>query len=398
MRGALVVAKWEFWCTVRRKEYILATVLTPIFALLVFSLPSLLVEHGGGVYTVGYVDRTGMFELPGSASSGMAGRSGESYVFVRYSSEQEAERELLAGELSMYMVIPEDYMETGRVEVYTTRTLPLLPVDVISQSLVRQMLEGRVEDERLVERASKPVELRVYRLDERGESRMNLASYMAPVATGMLLMLALVISSGFLVHSMNEERESRMLEVLLSSASAEQVVAGKLLGLGSAGLLQMLAWLGMLLPVAIVLAAEVEPQMLLLVLGYFLLGFLLYASIMLGVGAVCSSPREAQQLMGVLVLSAVLPLAFGFIIFQNTESTAARAVSLFPLTAPVSMVYRSSMGGVPPGELVLSAVLLLASAALTLKLSARLLMAGMLMRGKGMTEVLKSLLTPKDLY
>lgn len=392
MRRALVVAKWEFLSTIRKKEYLLSTVLTPAFGAVMALLPFLLFNQGVSTLSVGYVDHTGMFELPPSLTGSVP--ENVSYRVLRYSSEEVAKRELLQGRVSMYMVIPENYLDTGRVEVYVTRATPtLLPREEIAEEMVRQMLRGRLED-KLVERVSRPLEPVVYRLNDRGEraEEMGLVAYMYPLLMGALLMMALLISSGFLMHSMNEERENRLWEVLLSSVSAEELIAGKMLGLGGAGLLQLGAWMVLLVPLAVVVSLTLRPGVLLLGVAYFILGFLMYASIMAGAGALCTSSKEAQQATSVLVMFVLLPVAFGFMIFQNPDSQLARAVSLFPLSSPAGMVYRISVARVPVVEIVLSMLALLLTSLAMLYLSGRLLRARVLMQGGSLGDVLREAL------
>ncbi|NOZ64737.1 MAG: ABC transporter permease [Caldiserica bacterium] len=388
---ALVVAEWEFTNTVRRKEFILSTLLVPLFALAVFSLPVWIVGKAAPSHVAaGYVDHTGRFELPESLKEEPAPGRKVTYSFIRYPSEEAARHELLEGRLNMYLVIPEDYLRTGELRFYV-RSGAQAPGGAVQRVLVRQLLEGRVDDATL-ERVSRPAVVKVYRVRQGGEvEAMDLMSTLSPLFLGVILMMGLVISSGLLMHSMTEEKSSRVVEVLLHSVPAETLLAGKVLGLGAAGFLQLSAWLMLLFPLVATATVTAEPVTLLLAPVYFILGFLLYATIIAGIGAVSTSPREAQQFTGILVVFLSLPLLFGPFILSSPDAGISRALSLFPLTSPVAILYRSTITDVSAVDYLLSMLLLLASSVAMLKLSGRLLRTSMLMRGKSLTEVLHAL-------
>ncbi|HVK03948.1 MAG TPA: ABC transporter permease, partial [Armatimonadaceae bacterium] len=188
-----------------------------------------------------------------------------------------------------------------------------------------------------------------------------------------------------------EEKENRVIEVLLSAATHEELLTGKMIGLGAVGLLQLGIWSsgGILLSLVIAAvvpaaaqAVAVAPGVLATAVLMFLLGYALYAALMAGVGSMGTSWRESQQMAGVATLFLVIPLMLITAILEDPDGTAARVLSLFPLTAPIGMMLRVAAGGGSLWEVLLAAALLALATWGVVKVSARLLRLSLLMYGQ----------------
>jgi ABC-2 type transport system permease protein len=201
-----------------------------------------------------------------------------------------------------------------------------------------------------------------------------------------------MINSNLLAESVSSEKANRTIEVLMLSVTPRQMLAGKIVGLGIAALLQTIAWLG---AVYIVLTAggpalnlprgfTFPASLLVWGLVFFLLGFAIYASLMAGVGACASKLKEASQ-ASFVVLS---PLMAGYLVGLIAPLTEASrealpvALSLFPLTAPVVMVMRLVEGSVPAWQLLLSVGLMVATAYLIVRAVAAIFRAQYLLSGQ----------------
>jgi ABC-2 type transport system permease protein len=189
----------------------------------------------------------------------------------------------------------------------------------------------------------------------------------------------------------SEEKETRILESLLCSVSPDELLAGKLFGLGSAGLTLVGVWTlaGAFTGGGMLALAHVKLPPSLLVIGflYFLLGYLFYSSIMLSVGALTSNLREATQYSGYLTILNVCPFWIMWKFLNTPNSGLAVGMSLFPPTAATSMMLRMSAASVsgaviPPWQIATSLGLLGLSAVLMLMLGSRLFRLGMLLYGK----------------
>jgi ABC-2 type transport system permease protein len=225
------------------------------------------------------------------------------------------------------------------------------------------------------------------------------------MALGIGLVFSVFMTSGFLLQSVAEEKENRMIEIILSSVSSRQLLAGKIIGLAALSLTQMLVWLASaaallqfvapsVLPAgAISVAALLDVGKLSVYALYFLGGFLLYSSLLAGIGSLTTSAREGQQLSAIVILPAVTPLWFINAMLVNPNGPVAQAISMFPLSAPLGMILRMGLTDVPLHEIAASLSILFLSIALTVWASAKVFRAAMLMYGKrpGLKEIVRFL-------
>jgi ABC-2 type transport system permease protein len=212
----------------------------------------------------------------------------------------------------------------------------------------------------------------------------------AAVAVPLLFALSVLFAIGFLVQAVAEEKESRVLEVLVTSVRPRDLIAGKVLGLGAASLLQTLVW-GLLaaagalrlkdrLPIPS--PSDVPWGAVAASVPYFLLGYLLFATLMVAIGVIIGSPRESQQVAGYFGLFLVAPFMLISLLIVRPASPAAVLLSLMPLTAAVAMPIRLMMSAVPPGAWLLGIVLLSLTLGVTVWAVGRLFKATMLLGGE----------------
>jgi ABC-2 type transport system permease protein len=220
-------------------------------------------------------------------------------------------------------------------------------------------------------------------------------SFLVPFGFAMLLFTTMFTSAGYLLQGLGEEKESRILESLLSSVTADELMRGKLIGLGGAGLLLGVAWGTIGLQVLLVTAPMFvpSPATLGLLILYFVLGYILFGALALGLGSLVNSYQEATTISAILSFTAVIPMMLGlsFLGDQGTSSPLARILSLFPMTAPITMSMRLSQGGVPAWEIALSLVLLALAGWYVLRLASRVFRVALLLYGKtwNLPEILR---------
>jgi ABC-2 type transport system permease protein len=396
MRKILTVSKHEFLTNLRRPSFIIATLIVPALG----GLALLVAAFAGGRFVtffeqyfkrepgkVGYIDEVGLFSP-----------TLEEYAdaFIPYPDEGAAREALLAGEIEAYLVIPEDYLETGRVLGYTKeRGLPTairMEEEKLQPFFVHHLLAGRV-DPKLVERVAKPLELDLVTLGEEGEVGWGpfgfFAGFIVPYIFSILLVMAIFSSSGLLLQGVSEEKESRVIEILLSSVSPFQLLTGKILGLGALGLAQVLFWLtcgwGLMGGAAAIFAAVafiIDPLTVALGLVYFLLGYILFATMMAAAGSLGTSMREGQQIVGIFLMMASIPLMLSGFLWANPNSILAMALSYFPPTAPTMMLLRLGVGEVPLGEIAISLTLLVVGIGVVLWAGTKVFRMSLLMYGK----------------
>jgi ABC-2 type transport system permease protein len=203
-------------------------------------------------------------------------------------------------------------------------------------------------------------------------------------------MISIFFASGFLFQSVTEEKENRVIEILLSSVSSKQLLVGKVLGLGAAGLIQVAVWL-----ITIIVFSQVAQGIIPALsnlsipasligwgLVYFILGYLLFAALYAGVGSIGASAREGQGWSTIFVLPAILPYYFSYFIISSPESAVSRALTFFPLTSPITSMMRLATHGISAWEIALSLIILAGSIALTMWFAAKIFRVFLLMYGK----------------
>ena len=386
MKKTWLIARHEFLTTIRRIGYILFTISFPVLAvlgmLIYLGVTYWVVSPPPEEQKIGYVDNTGMFNEYTSA---------DGVVFILYETNDAAKEALLSKEVSEYFDIPEDYLETGLIKRYTTQRELELPEGTMARMedfLVANLLSGEVSEE-LMERAQKPLLPMSVRLDpETGESippENWFVAFALPYGFGLLFMISLFVTSGFLLQGVSEEKENRLIEILLSSVSARQLMSGKVLGLGAAGLLQIAIWL----LAAVVLAAVAPISGLSIPIGiilpciiYFILGYLLFGTVWTLLGSIGATARESNQWTMIVVMPAIVPIMLIGLFITNPDHVIFTVLTLFPFTAPITAVMKLSVGALPTWELLLSIAILIASILGAIWLAARVFRTFLLMYGK----------------
>jgi ABC-2 type transport system permease protein len=310
----------------------------------------------------------------------------------RLPTKRRAQEKLLSGEIESFYFIPDDYVQTGRVEYWSRRPQFLWSPGGGASPLRPWLLRGLLadmQDKEREARARQPIAgVRTMVLDSQGQfkdsdARDTVSRVLVPFAFAFILMLSIFIASGYLIQGLVEEKSTRVIELLLSSVTPDELIAGKLLGLGSAGLLQLLVWLTLAsVPALLLTSMQVSGTVVLVSVLYYLVGFVFFGSVMAGIGCIAGSTHESQQLASLWSVVAVLPMLFSPLILEDPNSVLSRVLSYVPLTSPMTMIMRCAVGKVVWWDVPLSLVVLLGSTYLSIRVSARLFRAGLLMTGQ----------------
>lgn len=405
MSKTSIVAKHEFLTTIRRKAFILLTLALPAVALsgiFIAQVMTGLSQPPAEVSTIGYVDQVGTFTDVTASNQ---------IKMVRYATPVEAQQALLGQVVKEYIVIPADYVSTGVVQRFTTNR-ELSPDDhtiaVVREFLLGNLLRGSA-DPRIIERVKIPLNLISTQLTPEGNIAPNqggAAAFIVPYIFSLLLIMSIFTSSGYLLQGLGEEKENRVMEVLLSSVSPRQLLAGKVMGLGAAGLVQVVVWLitarftaGFVSSTwgAVIGTLQVPADFLILGIVYFILGYLLFAVLMAGAGAVSPNAREAQQLSTIFTMVGVAPLFFLQFLIENPNHVFAQVLTLIPITAPITIMIRYGLTAIPLWQLAASIGLMVLFITGSFLLCARLFRTYLLMYGKrpDVKDILRSFKTAK---
>jgi ABC-2 type transport system permease protein len=221
----------------------------------------------------------------------------------------------------------------------------------------------------------------------------NWLTFFLPYAITFLFYIVILSASSLLLNSITNEKQNRVMEILMTSVTPTQMLTGKIIALGLAGLLQTVVWLGAGILMlrysgsAFALSSAFQLPITVLIWGiiFFILGYSLYASLMAGIGALVPNMREASQLTTIVILPMVVPLIFITTLIQSPDSPLSMFLSLFPFTSPVSMMTRISASTVPFWQIAISIILLAATAVLLVRACAGLLRAQNLLSGRTVT-------------
>ena len=396
MNKIFLIFKHEFLHTIKRVSFIIMTLIVPVLALLaigIFALATSLSEPSEvkEITAIGYVDEVGMFD--GQVVQGLI-------ELIPFASREDATGALVGRDITEYFIIPSDYTSSGTIERYTLKReliAPQVTVDAIKRFLSVNLLEDKVPPETVTLIVS-PLNLEVTRLNEEGgiaaeQSNIgsNIGNVIIPAAFSLLLAVALMFGATSLISGLGEEKESRLIEVLFSTVSVRQLLISKVLALGTAGLLQVMVWL-ISAPLLLSLASSsfggfmsgIQIPVNFLVLGiiYFILGYLLFAVLSIGIGAISANAREGSQLSLFYTLASFIPLWFSSLLFALPDSSIWVVLTIFPITAPVQTMLRLGVSDIPLWQIMTSIGVLGFSIISGLFLSIKIFRLHMLMQGK----------------
>jgi ABC-2 type transport system permease protein len=408
MHKIWIIAEHEYLANLRRIGFIIMTASVPLLGLLGLLVATF---FGGQASTflerqftaerkpIGVVDHLGAFTpiLPDYQAR-----------YHLFGDEAAGRAAVNSGEIASLLIIPKDYLAKGDVVILSKEggfsAAAMEDSTAVRRFFVDHLLRDKA-DPALRQRLASPIVPVLMSLNNQGQPTGGQLSavlnILVPYMLGLLLVMTIFLSSNYLLRGVTEEKTSRVIEILLSSATAQELLAGKVLGLGALGLTQVVIWLlstfvlsgGAVSMLGIALPLLARPEVFVLGLVYYILGFLVYAVLMGAVGSLGTTMQESQQLAGIFSLLAALPLMLGGFMFANPNMPLVRVLSWFPLTAPTMMLLRFPMAEVPLVDVVGSIGLLVVTIPFILWAGAKVFRMGLLMYGKrpALAEVLRAL-------
>ena len=421
MHKLRMVIRREYLDRIRKKSFWLGTLLFPLLMLGLIFFQFLLTDmEAGKLRSIALVDSTGKlldaFQAKLSEEKLKDGKPAFRVEAVPLAGDLEATRKSLeprvnSDDLFGIITIGKDLDAAGNFRLYA-RSVGNLAVQRTLQRALRDAVIGlRLERSNLsleqeqLEKILSPIELESFQVAAGGQVKKKGfdEAYFGTFTFVMILYMALLLYGVAVMRGILEEKSNRIMEVLLGSLSPDQLMTGKILGIGLVGLTQMAIYAATAGFVRLYMAASplagdwsgaldaVSPLKMFYFLIYFLLGYFLYTSLFAAVGAVCNSEQEAQNLQTPVVMCLVVPMVATFFFVANPDSTAAVVVSLIPLFTPMVMFMRISVLTPPFWQIALSIVLLLATNYFFFKAVGRIFRIGVLMYGKRPTvpEILR---------
>lgn len=411
MNSTLLILSREYATRVRKKSFILLTVLVPVLMAVLVALPALLVFHSEANRhaTVVVDDETGMFV------NAFADDKNTTYLY-RNGDIESLKREAVDGRVSAVCHIL-SCTQSLNANLYYKGSLP----PALAAGIERQMngiffdrvLQdtfrinpvdfGRIQD-------LTKAHVAAIRIDDEGNERVNVAAVnqLTGMAAGLVIYFVIVLFASQVLRGVLEEKSSRIVEILVSSVRPGQLLAGKITGIALVGLTQLLVWLlltsGLVLLFHLSAPAVMSPsgaagadmdllravggyfpmpfgRLIVCFLFYFITGYLTYAALFAATGSMADNESDSQQYTLPVTLPLILALVLVPAIANDPDGQLAFWASIIPFTSPICMMTRLP-AGVPPWQLLTSMTLTAAFVAVSIRAAAKVYRTGILTYGK----------------
>jgi len=418
MQKILRIAQREYLDTVKTKTFLLGLLMVPfIIGGMIFFVGRMARGKGGRLPPI----RVAVTDLSKGLSAKIKtcfdehdkGHPGREYRLQELPAgedpeavEKEGKNKLRRGQVDAYVVLDKDIVEgEGKIHVYTYKPKPAKAEALWSiespfrKAVVRRRYEIEELDRDVVRKLGNvpinKMELGAGADEERVQSEgQRVVGMMVPFFFMYLIFMGIVGTGQQMLSSIIEEKSSRIMEVLLSAVSPFELMAGKIVGLAGIGITVTGLWAIAAYAAARSqgLSVDVTGQLMLYFVVYYILGFLMFSSVLAGVGSVCNTLKETQSLMMPIMMVFIIPLIGWFRLVQSPDGTLARVLSFVPPLTPMVMILRlSASADIWIVEIFASIVLLAVAVLGVMWAAAKVFRTGILMYGKrpGPREILR---------
>jgi ABC-2 type transport system permease protein len=425
MKKFLSVVKREYIQRVRAKMFIVSTILLPVVMSLFILVPAIIVSIETPPMRVAVVDQTGRMysqirqalfsdqqgqeaqNVNASAPRTTPRRSFSRFVIEEVNATDQPldqiranlDQRMRARELDGYVVLPPDFLSTGKAEFINRN-----PGDVFSPQVLQSAINRAAREQRLIDanvdvrtrqELLKPVELQSLKAGATGGQRTGFnASFAMVFAVGFVMYLAILMYGQIILGAVIEEKETRIAEILFSSVKPFTLMMGKLVGVSLVALTQLAIWgtafsvlavygVGLLASEDLRSSIPSIPFLHFIYFGlFFLLGYFIYATIYALVGSMVTTAQEGGQLAMPIILILVVSFYLFWPVSRSPDSPFSFWVSMIPFTAPVAMLVRIVTQTPPFWQIALSLLIGFSTVLVIMWLASRIYRVGMLMYGK----------------
>jgi ABC-2 type transport system permease protein len=377
----------EYSRHVFRKRFLITLLSVPLMLALMAGLVIIIIWSDSNPTPVGYVDNSGI--LADRIAQSPVRFPERNVAFEPYSDQASAKQDLMAGKIQAYFVIPADYLQTGEVQqVYleeprgtaTQQFFAFININLLKNQpadIANRLLDGNNIVTQSIDKT-------------REVSQEKIINLILPFVAGILFIVAMSTSSGYLLQAVVEEKENRTMEIMVTSVSPNQLMSGKTIADMAVGITQLLVW-GIFIVLILIfgrsylsfLSGVSFPfETIAILIAVMIPAFIMISGLMAAVGATVTEGSEGQQMMGLFTIPIWIPYILIGVFAQNPNSPLAVAMSLFPLTAPMTIAIRLGFTTIPTWQLAASFLILVASAIAAVWLAGRAFRMGMLRYGQ----------------
>ena len=406
------VIRREFLERVRKKSFLITTLITPVIFGALMVVPAFLqVMQTGKPMEILVVDQTGWAGPAVVAASPKPRNTGSS---IESKAEQSAmsaatlkiapggadleaiKRDIGDGKVDGALLLESDEKAELKATYFgqslsNPQLLQLLD-SRLNAALVAHKLDSLGLDRSIAEKLKARVDLETAKVEKGGKTRKgSIMDFLMPIALAMVIYMMIIMYGVAIMNGVLEEKNSKVVEVILSAVRPFELMMGKIVGIASVGLLQYGIWfivgtsLYMANPMNFQSHMEGSPvkvlQLVLLVL-YFFLGFVFYSSLYAAIGAACTTQQETQQWQMPVTFGLIIPFVLMMPTLMTPNATWVVALSLFPVTSPITMLLRVGAVEVPLWQIAASLGLLALGTIVVAWAAAKVYRVGVLMTGK----------------
>lgn len=427
MRNIGLIVMREFKERVYKKSFIITTLLMPLLLALISVAPSLIMFFAkGDTKQISVIDNSGI------VADKLQSNDEVSFITLANGDlQQELKNSLEKDEFGVLFIGQDIVTNPNNIQLYTNTSSSMLIEDNIADQVEQIIKNERLKEynlenlQQILDKVEVDISLSTFRNgeDEQSTASSSVASSFVGIILGFVLYFFLVIYGSIVMQSIIEEKNSRILEVLVSTVRPFDMMMGKILGVAAVAATQIAVWgvliiamsafvipalipddimasveavqsgadmtaiaasgvdTGMVTAMASMMDTGYIAQIVVLLLLFMIGGFLLYAAMYAAVGASVDEAQDAQQ----LTTPITIPIIFAFIILtmvmNDPNSPLIVWCSMIPFTSPIVMMGRIP-SGIPTWEIVLSLVLLYATFVFMVWIAGKIYRVGIFMHGK----------------
>ncbi len=396
MNKILAVAGWEFWGKVKTKTFFISLILTPVLIILLSAGPSFLSNYtSDSTKVIGMVDSTSMYfaDMKNILGDFKLKDGQPAYVLINLLSNQktdiiEADSLVLSNRIDGYLIIKGQNITSDLIEYRSKKEASSLDLSRFQSAFNRVRLGVLFPavniNPDLINIYSEKSEITQDIINNNnGNYEDGFLSIFYRSFIFIILFVTMILSSGgMLIRNLVEEKSNRIIEILVSSCTSSQLLAGKVFGFSALGLVQVITWsiLGIVITAILKLPTEIFHN-LLPMFYYFALGFIFYTAIFVGIGSIINTEHEAQQITSYLSLALILPISISVPAIENPNSMFVHILSYIPFTIPSIMILKFNVESVSFFEILITTIIMLLSILIVIKISSKIFKIGILSYG-----------------
>ena len=406
---SLTIIKKEYKMIVKKKSFLISTILTPIIMAGFIFLPMLITKVGRGIKNIAIADlseiiQTEFIQKSQEVQKTLRFHTVESKNQTKDSLIEVYKKKILDKEIDGFLLIPKDIKKTRQILFFALNISDFETNKYIGSAvqkiISRQILDEQQIDPEIVEEATRSVNFETFKVKK---DRVTKASsgmeYLMSIFMLTILFSIIMAYGQLIMRGVLEEKSNRIIEILISSTNTKSLFYGKIIGIGLAGLTQVALWIliGFIFfsqtsfDINENILSFISLELAVYFVIFFILGYFMYSILFSLVGASVNTDQEAQQFAAPITYLLIIPFILGIMVTQNPNSVPVVIASLFPLFSPTLMFMRIGVAIPSFFQIILSIILCILTIMFMAWLGAKIFRTGLLMYGKkpSIKEILK---------